>query len=220
MSRANPRFRRSNIKLPTPVNNVYRVRVLGKIENQLTVSSFFYRDARVSQTATTAFLTDLGTGFIAPGGMLAKYAAACSSDWSVSAIIIDCANLTTLSPLFAAQTGNGGGPATHMPTEVSMPLIRRTAVKGQCGRGRISTPAVPLSWVTASVLSNTAAHTALATQMLSTITQGGEDYTPCLYSRNGSKFAPGQGVADLISVDLPAGVLVGTTRRRKLNRGR
>lgn len=220
MSRANPRFRRRNPNLPALTNDVLRVKIVGQIENQVTVSSFFYRGPTLPNNCTLADLTDLGTGFVAVGNMLSKFVAAVSADWTLTAVNIDCPTTPSLAPLITAQTGNGGGPTPHLPTEVAMPLIRQTAVKGQCGRGRLSTPAVPSAWVTASKLTTTGAHLALAGQMELTIVQGGKTYTPVVYSAHGSRVFPIPGSADITLVSLSTGLLVGTIRRRKIGRGK
>lgn len=220
MSRANPRYRRRNLNLPALTNDVFRVKLYGTIENQETISVFTYIGPSLVNNAVTSDLTDFGSALVAVGNLCTKYAAACSADWVFTRIAVDVPTTPSLAPIIVNFPGNGAGPAGHMPTEVGMPLLKITASRGQCGRGRISTPAVPTAWVTASVLSNTGAHSALAFQMIQNLVQGPSTWRPCVYSAKGSRLFPIPGAALLTNAILPAGNLLGTIRRRKIGRGK
>lgn len=220
MSRANPRYRRRNFNLSALTNDIFRVKVVGFLENQTCVSSFFYKGPSLVNNATQANLTDLGSGFVAAGGMLLKYLAACSSDYTLSQVNIDCPTTPSLAPLITTQAGSGGGPTPHLPTEMAVVIIKQTAVKGQCGRGRVSIPAVPSAWVTASKLTTVTAHNALAVAMTDAITSGPDTFFPCIYSKAGSRIFPIAGYAALTLCQLAAGSLLGTVRRRKIGRGK
>lgn len=220
MSRANPRYRRRNFNLAALTNDILRVKVVGMLENQVCVSSFFYKGPSLVNNCTQANLTDLGAGFVAAGNMLTKYLAACSSDYTLSQVNIDCPTTPSLAPLITTQVGSGGGPAGHLPTEMAVVLIKQTAVRGQCGRGRVSIPAVPTAWVTASKLTTVVAHNNLATQMEASITAGADTFFPCIYSAKGSRVFPVPGYAAITLVQLAAGSLLGTVRRRKIGRGK
>lgn len=219
MSRANPRFRRSNQRLSTPVNNVYRVKMVGSIEGQLTINVLYYTDQNGVATANPTHQSNLFAALSLANGVNAKYAACMSSDWTFTQVVIDCPTSPSLAPYLVVGGTAGTGPSGHEPTEVAFPLIKYTAVKGQCGRGRISFPAVPTTWVTASKVSNTTAHTAFGNIAIAVIAGGGDTFTPVLYSRNGSRAFPGAGVAPLIGV-YSLNSLLGTVRRRKIGRGK
>lgn len=218
MSRANPRFRRNNPKLPLPVGNVYRVKLLGQLENQLTINTFYYMDDQALATATETSIANLGVAISAAGALIPKYAACMSVDWTLTGYIIDVPTSPSLAAVVTNQLTVGSGPAGHEPTEVAAVITRQSAVKGQCGRGHVSLPAIPTSWVTASRLTTTTAHTAMATEMKSVYSFGGVQYAPAIFSRNGSHFQNGLGAAFQISTAL--NTLLGTVRRRKIGRGK
>lgn len=220
MSRANPRFRRNNFALAPLTNDILRVKVVGTIESQVCVSSFFYKGPSLLNNCTLANLTDLGSGFVATGNMLTKYLAAVSSDYVLTNVNIDCPTTPSLAPLITTQVGNGGGPTPHLPTEVCGVLIKQTAAKGQCGRGRLSIPAVPSAWVTASKVTTLTAYFALASQIETAITAGGDTFFPVVYSAKGSRTHPIPGYAAITLVQPAAGALLGTVRRRKIGRGK
>lgn len=218
MSRANPRFRRQNLKLPTPVNNVYRVKFLGSIENQLTINTFYYRDANALGTANLTHYTNLYNAITSAGALRSAYVGCISSDWTMTEIIIDCPTSPSLSEFYSPDSTAGGGPGLHLPTENAMVFDRYTGNKGQCGRGRVSLPAIPGSWVTQSKVTTITPQTLLRTAMTTALTSGADTFTPGLYSRNGSHAFPGAGYADLTSVFFNP--LIGTVRRRKIGRGK
>lgn len=218
MSRANPRFRRQNPKLPTPTSNVYRVRLLGQVEFQLTSNSFYFFDGNPFASTTLTNLQNLSTAIGAAGSLIPKYAAAISADWHLTNYIIDSPTSPTLAALNVSQITLGGGPAGHEPTEVAAPFIRYSTVKGQCGRGRFSLPAVPTGWVSASNTNNNTAYNALAAEVLVNLTGGADTFHPCIFSRNGSRAFPGIGVAALSACTYST--LLGTIRRRKIGRGK
>jgi len=218
MSRANPRFRRQNQKLPVPTSNVYRVRLLGSFENQLTSNSFYFFDGNPFASTTLTNLQNLSTAIGAAGSLIPKYVAAISVDWHLTGYIIDSPTSPSLAALNVQQITVGGGPAGHEPTEVAAPFIRYSSVKGQCGRGRFSLPAVPTSWVTGSNTTTNTAYFALATEVLVNLTAGADTFHPCIFSRNGSRAFPGLGVSALTACTYST--LLGTIRRRKVGRGK
>lgn len=218
MSRANPRFRRFNAKLPSPTQNVYRSKVYGQIENQMTISTFWWTDSAALGTASLTHMQNLYNAMVLPAGFLAKYLACLSADFALTEVIIDVPTSPSLAAFTQANTAAGTGPAGHEPSEVAAVIDRYTAFKGQCGRGRVSLPAVPTTWVTASRLTTTTANAAFATQMLAAITSGGDTFTPGLYSHNGSRQQPGAGFAVLSQTVFDT--LLGTIRRRKIGRGK
>jgi hypothetical protein len=143
-----------------------------------------------------------------------------SSDWVLNFCVIDCPTSPSLAALTQTVISFGTGTAGHEPTEVAFNINRYTGFKGQCGRGRVLMPAVPTSVVTASKVTTLTAYTAFANQMLAPIAQGGDTFTPGLYSRDGSHAFPGAGYADLTATLTQASSLLGTARRRKIGRGK
>jgi hypothetical protein len=218
MSKANPRFRRNNSALYFVNGNIWRVRIIGAIENQLTVSSFYYIDELGPGTATLAVGVALSIAFQGASAVFTKYCAAVSGDWLSSLVLVDSPTNPTLATIQNIDVAVGTGPAGHEPTVVGAVVAKLTAVKGQCGRGHITTPAVPTAWVTGSNLSNQTAHTNLANAMVAPLTGSGHTFTPCLYSPKGSHANPIKGYAPLTNCLVRT--TLGTVRRRKLGRGK
>jgi hypothetical protein len=210
---------RANRPLPAANNNVYRLKVIGEIEKQVTVTTFFYQDTLpISDVAGTKFSV-LADGFqaISPGVELSLLAA-CSADWKEDQIVIDSPTQKQLAPYVRTVSAPGTGPAGHLPTQMAASLIKRTLFSGQCGRGRWALPGVPSTWCTLSTITTLTEYLAFATAALADITSAGIVFTPILYSANGSAAFPlKDGVAALESVTLNH--TLGTSRRRKLGVG-
>lgn len=206
-----------NLTLNPPTNDVYRVRFIGSIEGQLTVNTLYYRGAGARNSESLAMQINLITALENAGGVRDKLKAACSSDWTMESMLVDCPFVQTIATLTAASIGAGGGPAGHEPTTIGVVISKMTTVKGQCGRGHITTPAVPTSWVTSSMLTNTTAHDALSLALGGVISGGGTTFTPVIYSK-GTRITKNPGVADIIQCVTRD--LLGTVRRRKIGRGK
>lgn len=221
MSRAVPRFRRFNAPLP-PIgssNGVVQYAIVGSIEGQLTVSTFFY-EAPVNaptQTQLQTLLGNLSTAFIA------KWLPLMSADWTLTLqkLVVahrnDLLGATTLVSAGSPGTGGSG----HQPTEVAAIVNRTTAVKGQHGRGRLALPGVPLLAVTNSRITQTAyinASATLTTQMTATVSDGANTWTPVIAQRSGTSPRLVIGASPVISASL--NLLLGTVRRRKIGRGK
>ena len=211
-----PGTQRTNIKLPPPQGNVYRVRYFGTAELQRTITTFYYTDTRPRGSATHLFMDELSGALDEIGGLTEKLEACCATDWSSDFKIIDCPDQTTLSPKEYFIGGDGTGVAPHLPMQMAVTIDRKTAFRGQCGRGRISVPAVPYSWTTDSELTTLTAHLALASAMLVNVVAGAQSYEPVLLSY-GSKIDPGLGVAGLTECKVKT--TLGTCRTRKLGVG-
>lgn len=215
MSRANPRYRRSNQALPAAPANVWELQVIGQLEAQEVMSTFAFWDNGGAITGTPEL--NLAAGFTA--SLLTTYKACLSSDWVGQQYNVRCltiptrAQVTTTAGIAAVA---GSGPAGHEPTTVAAVVSRYTAFRGQCGRGRLELPAVPTSWVTSSSLTTIAAYTAFMTAYAANFIQGGITYSPYLYSR-GSRVNHTPGAAPLVILQLRT--VLGTQRRRKLGRG-
>lgn len=224
MSRANPRFRRNNPPLPAAPANCWQLSVLGYVENQVTVNTFYYRDAGLTLAADLSNEANLRTGF--DTNVIPSFKACISSDWAMTSIVVRCINVPTraafvynYNPVVA-----GTGAATHMPTTTAAVLSRRTAVRGQCGRGRLYIPAPPVtsqaavnnSYTTATYQTTLAA---LATAMKTAFVQTAMTFTPGLASKGPRTQNPRvSGFADLTNVIVVP--VYGTIRRRRIGRGK
>jgi len=221
MSRANPRFHRTNPPAPqVPVgSSVMRYRIQGSIEGQMTISSFDYIGPVASPN-----LTQLSTLLVNARAQLLSYYRACvSADWTVTNESINIVNrndiLGIVSVVSAGQAG--GRAAGHVPTEVAQPLIKLTPLKGQHGRGRLSLPAIAVADVTASKISAAAELTnitTLETQMILNVSDGANQWTPCVSQR--STVAPKLVIGTSLLQAVTTSALLGTIRRRKIGRGR
>jgi len=218
MSAADPRFERRNPPLPKPTTNVYRVKFVGTLEGQIVLNTFYYSDGQPVLSATPSKLESLAQALLAPAALVDVYLTALSGGYQMQYLLIDCPTSPTLQSLQTPNIQGGLAPTPHLPTEVSTVILRQTAVKGQCGRGRIGLPAVPETWVTLSHVTTPAAYTNVAAQMMITEVNGVDNFVPGLYSRKGSHAFPTEGYASLISTR--ATTLLGTIRRRKIGRGK
>jgi hypothetical protein len=220
MSRANPRFKRTNPPLTPIGSNTTGVYIIqGTIEGQETLSSFQYSTpaSTVTQSQIAILLGALNTAFTA------KYLACCSGDWTM---VRQLFNITSVNSIIGQVTQNsvgtaGTGGAGHMPTEIAAFLVKYSGVKGQHGRGRLSMPGVPLLAVTQSkvtLAANLAAYTALANQMLLTASDGTNTWTPAITTR--SPASPKLVIAFTPLLTVVLNPLVGTIRRRRVGRGK
>lgn len=221
MSRANPRFRRTNPSLPVvgAGNGVVLYQIWGKLENQLTMTGFMYA-AAVNNPTSTQLTTLLGA---LSAAMFSKYQACLSSDWTYTqetAKVVhrnDIAGVLTTN--HAASTGLRG--AGHVGTEVACVLLRTSGVKGQHGRGRISLPGIAQGDVLNSSITQATLITALnalGTQMLATASDGANTWTPCIGQRASTSPKLVIGFSPVLTVVV--NTLLGTIRRRKIGRGK
>src|ERR1700738_5303354 len=150
MSRAQPRFKRVNPPLPLATANVWQVSVIGSIENQSTINTFYYWDNAAALISTSE--QNISNGW--QTALLGPYRACISADWGMQAIKVQCLTSQQRVPLLdTSVVGNAGtAPAGHAPTEVAAIMQRKTNFKGQSGRGRIMLPAVSLTHITGSAL--------------------------------------------------------------------
>jgi len=221
MSRTNPRFRRVNPSLPAvgTTNGVVLYRIWGAIENQLTINTFYYGAAVPSPSPTqlATLLTNISTN------IFAKYAACISADWSAMKETLDVVHRNDLNG--ASSTANagtfGGRLAGHEPTEVAGVILRRCAVKGQHGRGRMSLPAISLNDVTSSRLANVVLFGLLAllvTAMQNVASDGVNNWTPVMAQR--ALVSPRLVIGSSPLSSVLFSTLLGTIRRRKIGRGK
>jgi hypothetical protein len=221
MSRASPRFRRVNPSLPAvgSTQGVVVYKVVGSIESQLTINTFFYLGPVNNPTAAqlTALLTSIS------GVIFNNYKACLSADWSLTRETLDVVHRTDINGVqsVANVPSVGGRPALHEPTEIAAVILRKSAFKGQHGRGRLSLPAISTSDVGASSIIGTALPTALAGlrgQMLLSASDGVNSWVPCIAQR--TNVSPHFIVAAAQITSTSQNLLLGTIRRRKIGRGR
>lgn len=221
MSRANPRFHRTNPTLPALTGNVVMLTLFGTVENQLTLNILYYED----QTGTVGSITNLNS-FIGSWTVpnQASLLAVSSSDWSLTQYKAQYVNLPAIIPQYST-TGlpqPGTGPATHEPTTVAALISKFSQVKGQSGRGRYYIPAIPTAWVTASSINPTfiTNYNTYAGKLVNQITSGGITYTPGIFSRRGFNKVTGTGGGFSPMSNAIAKTLLGTVRRRRIGRGK
>jgi hypothetical protein len=221
MSRANPRFRRANNPLPVPTNNLYQANVLYTQFSQQFITTLYYLDNKA-----------VGVGVDSGGAASAVLAAlpAFQSVLSVNATItgVTARSLTTptalsstkllLIPLLGTVAGQSEGSI------MAATIDRQTAIRGQAGRGHVNLGPVPSSFTSADGSSlngaGSVAYAAWSVAMMGTVLSfGGTNYTPALASRGLRTQTPKiLGAAPLINSVIRG--LLGTTRRRKIGRGK
>lgn len=220
MSRANPRYKRVNPPgTPVGTGSVVEYIIQGSIESQLTINTFYYQAA--TPLPSTAQLNTLLTALHT--NLYALYIGCLSSDWTTTRELLNVVDINSLQGVISVGSAGTAGtrPAGHFPTEVAAILIKRTALKGQHGRGRISLPAISLGDATASTITLGAAKTAqlaLCTAMLLTASDGTNTWTPCVAQRNTASPRLVVAYANLTAV--APNYVLGTVRRRKLGRGK
>jgi len=221
MSRASPRFHRINPSLPAvgSTQGVALYRIWGAIEAQLTINTFMYL-APVNNP-TQAQLTTLLTSISSI--VFSVYKACLSTDWTLTKETLDVVHRVDINGVVSTANvpSAGGRPAGHMPTEVAVVLNRRTAFKGQHGRGRVSLPAISTADVGASSILGAALPTALnnlRSSMLVGASDGANSWVPCIGQRTNvsPKFVVGAAILTAVTFD----TLLGTIRRRKIGRGK
>jgi len=208
----------NNPPAPALLGDVWRVRIFGKQEGQMTVNNLYYQDDGDGPGAGTIDAAgELYSAVTAPGGIKEKYTACCSAQWLWDKITIDCPTTPTLSTQEVTIGGTGGGAAGPSPTFVTVVLQKRTLTKGKCGRGWIGIPAVPVvSYVESSLIDKTP-YQALADALRVRLTQGVFHFDPGIYSL-GTKKHPQQGFA--VMTKCLVRTLLGTVRRRFVGRGK
>lgn len=221
MSRANPRYRRTNPS-GVPVGSTYgvvRYVVQGQFQGQMTISIFDYVGAVPGPNTTqlTTLRTNIGALIITP------YRACCATDWQITAERV----IPVHSNVFAGVNyfGNSGlfgtGGSASMDTEVAVIINKKTGLKGQHGRGRLSMPAVPSGAVTQSNVTLAGAITAynnLIAAMLPGVSDGANTWNPVVSQRGLA--APRLVTNWSLLLSCTLNTLMGTIRRRRIGRGK
>lgn len=221
MSRASPRYRRVNPSLPpvAPAGGVVLYRVWGSIEGQLTINTFYYGATVPNPTPTqlATLLTNISAA------LYGSYKGCISSDWTTTKETLDVVHRNDLNGVVSVlnATVPGGRPALHEPSEIAIVVLRKCAVKGQHGRGRIGLPAVSSTDVLSSHTFGAAIGVALAllqAAMLATASDGVNTWAPVMIQRAATSPRLVIGASNLTSITPSA--LLGTIRRRKIGRGK
>jgi len=222
MSRANPRFHRVNPSLP-PVganNGVTLYRIIGKIENQLTISGchFFGANNNPTNAQLTTLLVNIGNG------VFPTYKNLISADWTCVQEVLAVVHRNDIASVFrlSNQGVAGGRPAGHLPTEAAAWCLKNTGFKGQHGRGRMSIPAISTADVTNSTLTGAvwlAAAILFDNSLLANYSDGANNWTGALGQRSAAPPHLVTNVATLSGASF-VNLLLGTVRRRKIGRGK
>lgn len=223
MSRANPRFKRTNPILPALTTPAYRVTTLYLCDQQVCL--FTMDGIMASNTQTANSESNLATSWDTT--MRAALKGMLSSDCFLTGYKVQCLTTPTRMPFnFAIPSISqaGGVAPSHIPLEMAVILSKGTAFKGQHGRGRAYFPGFPSSGLTPATDANrvnalgqtwlTAVGTAL---IAGTILDGANAFQPAVTQRT-TKGAPTTNGA-VITV-FAFKLLLGTVRRRRIGRGK
>lgn len=210
-------FKRANPIPDPPANNVYRVRLIGALEEQQTMSTFFYADAKPKFTGTYLDCADLFSGLDLPvTGLFSRYKEVMVSTWGGERVLIDLVtDPTILTHETVTNTWVGIVPGPHKPIQSATTIAKFSLWKGQHGRGRISLPGVPDAWAVNTALVNPVTNYGdFAAAMKAVVTYNGKTWRPGIYSTkkldDGSKI---NGWIDLIATVVRT--TLGTCRSRK-----
>jgi hypothetical protein len=220
MSRANPRYRRYNAPLPANVYNIYELKAYYVIEGQTCINTFYYDDLQPAGTFSGAPEAELIAKWLTT---VAPSIQNCmTTDCILNRVTAQCLNAPTRIVVNNVGTVNLAGlvATPHEPTTVAAVVQRKTAFKGQSGRGRFSLPGLPQSFTTNSSLT-TAGSTAFGTMALATaaaMTTTNNSFAAGLVSRRGKAPSVTYGFGNIFTLTVDP--VLGTIRRRKLGRGK
>lgn len=221
MSRANPRFRRSNPPLPGLSTNLYQASVLFQLQNQQMISTYYYSDGQAPGTGVSPTLLANGVN-----ALLSQFQSIMATNCQVYGTTVRCLNNPTFVSItkFLSVSLSGTVAGNALGTVPGPVILRQTAWRGQAGRGRVSPPGMPASFITPTGEQLTQAAVTTYTTwgnnfLMASITSGGLTFVPYLYSRGLRTQTPKvPGAAQLLSFLVKP--LVGTVRRRKIGRGK
>jgi hypothetical protein len=199
---------------PPPVNEIFRLRIIGWIEGSTTVNTLFYRNDKLPGSATVTDLIGLVTAFIAPTGPYNPYLAAVTSEWELRMLVADTPTKPSLMPeeYIPAVLPPGGAAAPGHPNQMAVTIHKHTLWRGKHGRGRISVPAVPRAWTTGTTLTNKTAHQALADALSSPLVLDPDTFTPVVMA---TMPTPPHTLGHNDIRTCTVGDILGTSRRRK-----
>lgn len=214
-------------QIPTPpapvaLGNVYCVKIIGSVEEQLTVSTFYYMDDRQAGTASRTDIQELLTLFDAAGKVFEGFQACVPPTFTTHRLEGHVFNMPTLMNVVLPKNEMAGGvPGVHLPTQMCATLIKRTLLRGKRGRGRLSMPAVPLGWVVNSSLITQDQYLFLAARMEMPLIGIQTQFTPGLAAVTFPPPDPPIPRYSFVPLDsVTLNPVLGTCRRRKLGVGK
>jgi hypothetical protein len=208
---------RTNAPNPPIAGAVARVLVYSRTTNQVAITSHDYMASTMGITA--ADLTALIAQWIIKNQ--ANYLGCLTPDTVVFQFL--CSRLDSLAvqtQIFTLVGGSAGIIVGHpLPLQMGVTLTKYSSVKGQHGRGRITMPAIPASYVTPATdpdqinATGVTAYTALTVTLQAPITVGPITWTPCISTRP----VPPANVVTNASVytNMVVRTILGSARRRK-----
>ena len=211
----------------SPINEVFRVRIIGECEGQLTVNTFAYREFKtLAGNGSRAIMDALHIELVAANGFLDKYLACLSVDWVGTSIYIDVPTKTDIAPVAYGMVNKvGAGPVGHCPTTVSGVVHKLSTWKGRHGRGRVGLPAVPLAWVLGSKFDPlpVPAYQAFSDAIATALVDGTYDWRPGILGLDKRTFPADPAKWAYTWVDIGEGTynpILGNVRRRRPGRGK
>lgn len=202
---------------PAPVisGNVYRVNVIGKLENCVTVSTFAYQDTNSPGSATETETNELLALFLSAEGPMNRYILATTNDFIIDRLTCDSPTSPQVLPAVHVSGVSGNGPAGHLPNQTCVTLIKRTSLRGKRGRGRLSMPAVAVTDCLGTVLINDMVYKNLATSMKAVLNGIDTSYVPGIYAFTWEAAPVVQRHTFAVLKDVTVNSTLGTCRRRK-----
>ena len=213
---------RTNWPAPAITGVVGRITVVTSTAAQTCFTSFDYMSS--SMTTTTAEMAVVVANFLL--GTKAHYLACLTPDTTLIATTMQAvSSLVYQTAIVTEAPGVVGTVMTHsLPLEMGATLTKYSAIKGQHGRGRVTMPAVPITFTTPATDPNRLNATGLAAYLAVVLDvqtswagTGGNFWAPVISTR---PKPPASVVAEAALVTQYVQPLVlGTARRRKEGRG-
>jgi hypothetical protein len=224
MSRANPRFHRINVPLPSLVGaTAFELQVTGFIDNQIWIFGMQYIWTGGAVPNANAEL-NLGNNWAT--NCVTSLRGIIASDVQINQVKVSCLTIPARLPVY---TSGGGLPAfgsvagNHIPSEMAGIVSRYTNFKGQHGRGRFYVPGVPISFVTPAGDANrinalgVSAYSVFVANIVTPISDGTNNYSLAVIQRTRGGAAATNGAA---ATQAFGRSLLGTVRRRRVGRGK
>ena len=144
MSRAVPRFRRTNPALPVITTPCYEVSAIGFGEAGMFMVNFAYLMSAGGQTSSSE--SNLATSWC--NNCAAAFRACISNLYTLTSVKVSCVSNNTRMPFTNTSNANLGVGTVGffpLPSTNAAILSKQTTVKGQHGRGRNYMPGIPTS---------------------------------------------------------------------------
>lgn len=203
-----------------PQNNVFHCVVGGFIEGQKTSTTFYYADNKPTGNATRADQLEILALLVQVNGLVTVMSQACAEGFAIHSVSVDVPTSPHLATVVQEMTIPGTIIGQHLPAQIAVTITKLTQFRGKNGRGRISLPAVPVAWVTKSLITFRDNFDLLATKMTAPMQGAATPYRPGLFAD--VKFYAEGPPTPQTWVDLTGCVardIVGTARKRKIGVG-